>query len=551
MKGRFGNEVWGVPKEGAGHWGFKNGRPKPFHRRSSLENEWLTFCLFLCCRFANLQMTMGQERSVVDKAPENRPRSPLCDNCKGKLASAYCEVEAAYFCTHCDSILHGASRTASRHERISIKGPILPDFVINESKKSPLTNTHQASATGQNMVGKFAAKTSEGHEGIPAMWMDTEPSSTTSGEAGLATGLGAMLDGFGNDFVPFFEVDNLAPTSPPYFPQKEKPPIMHGSSSPVAHTSRDNSRSPSPGMPRSPTATAPARSFSPEAQNPQAVESLGKTKTSSAMHTASGLRHTAALQPKSTGMKRIASTPALSSLQTARQDTLSFEGSEGAAAAAVNPTRAAQLQRYRHKRFLRLQAAMSGRKKIRYACRKTLADNRPRVKGRFAKVNEPVSGDPPEKRQGSASSSLGGAKKKTSTMTTSKIPEGRPVNQGTTCIGSREHTPATEPKETLDQLMLEESRDVLAPLATNSGGSDSMDRARGFSPELDNGPFGWLFNDNPLGDEGGFSMPSGSAMKRCFSDGALLSLDIDDLIPEDFVRDELNFQEGLMGENGL
>jgi len=497
------------------------------------------------------KMTMGQERSIVDEAPDNRPRSPLCDNCKGKLASAYCEVEAAYFCTHCDSILHGASRTASRHERISIKGPILPDFVINASRKSPLVNTHQVSATGQSMHGSLAAKTPDGHEGIPAMWMDAEPSSTTSGEAGLDTSVGAMLDGFGNDFVPFFEVDNLAPTSPSYFPPKEKPPNMHGSSSPVAHTSRDSSRSPSPGMPRSPTGTAPARSFSPEAPNPQAMESLGKAKTSSALHTASAVRHTAALQPKSTGMKRTASTPALSSLQNARQDTLSVEGSEGAAASAVNPTRAAQLQRYRHKRFLRLQAAMTGRKKIRYACRKTLADNRPRVKGRFAKVNEPISSDPPEKRQGSASSSLGGAQKKTSATTTSKIPKAKPANQETACIGSREHTPSTEPKETLDQLMLEESRDILAPLATNSGGSDSMDRARGFSPELDNGPLSWLFDDNPLGDEGGFSMPSGSAMKRCFSDGALLSLDIDDLIPEDFVRDELNFQEGLMGENGL
>ncbi|CAG9464266.1 unnamed protein product [Pedinophyceae sp. YPF-701] len=51
----------------------------------------------------------------------------------------------------------------------------------------------------------------------------------------------------------------------------------------------------------------------------------------------------------------------------------------------VAPLRAAQLQRYRYKRMLR----QKGAKKIRYQCRKTLADARPRVKGRFAKVNAP------------------------------------------------------------------------------------------------------------------------------------------------------------------
>lgn len=55
----------------------------------------------------------------------------------------------------------------------------------------------------------------------------------------------------------------------------------------------------------------------------------------------------------------------------------------------LGPHRAAQLQRYRYKRMLRMRALATGEKRIRYQCRKQLADARPRVKGRFAKIHGP------------------------------------------------------------------------------------------------------------------------------------------------------------------
>ncbi|GAX79707.1 hypothetical protein CEUSTIGMA_g7148.t1 [Chlamydomonas eustigma] len=51
----------------------------------------------------------------------------------------------------------------------------------------------------------------------------------------------------------------------------------------------------------------------------------------------------------------------------------------------VNPERAVQLHRYRMKRMQRLKTYAEGQKKIRYECRKVLADQRPRFRGRFTK----------------------------------------------------------------------------------------------------------------------------------------------------------------------
>lgn len=53
----------------------------------------------------------------------------------------------------------------------------------------------------------------------------------------------------------------------------------------------------------------------------------------------------------------------------------------------LDPERAMQLYRYRQKRMARLKAYAEGQKLIRYECRKVLADARPRVKGRFVKVD--------------------------------------------------------------------------------------------------------------------------------------------------------------------
>ena len=96
--------------------------------------------------------------------------------------------------------------------------------------------------------------------------------------------------------------------------------------------------------------------------------------------------------------------------------------------AAAN--RKARLARYRAKRLARQQAAISGHKKIRYACRKTLADSRPRIKGRFAKVNSPESAAAAAeaakaKAKAREKDAKGGTKGKTKIAADAKPPNGK------------------------------------------------------------------------------------------------------------------------------
>lgn len=509
--------------------------------------------LFLCEPCVAKKMcedTKEEEKDGSSEIPLHRNRRPLCDNCKGKLASAYCRVEGAYFCVQCDSILHGASRTASKHERLKIEGPIPLDFVEQANKQADLLDARAALGGSQYAAGQFSTGTPDGQESLPPLWMNTEPSSTTSGEAvGPESGFGNVLDTFSSDFGQLFDIDPMSDSGMVQFPQEDKPTSVQGSSSPVAHLSTENRRSASPGVTHSPTADHSRRSLSPDSQGALTLNDSGRTSSGETKNPSGG-RTQNFLQAKSPGMKRTASTPALSSLQYARQQSLPKEPEDGAAKPPVNPLRAAQLQRYRHKRFLRLQAAMSGHKKIRYACRKTLADNRPRVKGRFAKVSEPLTMADVEKTQ-SLPRKQSASTRKDPVSTKSKASRTKPVKQELQS-GSfgRSMQQSNASKEPMDMLMFEESRDVLGPLNSRVSTGGSMDRSRGFSPDFDDASLGWLLDESTFGDDGGFLMPSGPGLKRCFSDGALLSLDADDLICDDFIREELVFQEGMVGDNG-
>jgi len=97
-------------------------------------------------------------------------------------------------------------------------------------------------------------------------------------------------------------------------------------------------------------------------------------------------RKTSSFKKSNLGGKKSSSqvdlTNAFTDLEQGMMHLNSNQVQPGAMRRIPSEIRMQQLARYREKRARR----RSGHKKIRYECRKTLADNRPRFKGRFAKV---------------------------------------------------------------------------------------------------------------------------------------------------------------------
>ncbi|CAM0944416.1 unnamed protein product [Alopecurus aequalis] len=59
---------------------------------------------------------------LLEQEAEGRsfPRARPCDGCHAAPSAVYCHADAAYLCVSCDTQVHSANRMASRHERVLV-----------------------------------------------------------------------------------------------------------------------------------------------------------------------------------------------------------------------------------------------------------------------------------------------------------------------------------------------------------------------------------------------------------------------------------------------
>lgn len=269
----------------------------------------------------------------------------LCEMCpkdRANTASLYCEADACYLCTACDDVVHGANRLAGRHVRRPIE---LSD--VSTSTLDECTNT----MNGMTNMGMNLNMLFEDHN------MGNMAAVKNENDYDLAD-LAAMpplpLDSlFGTRTVASLEWDAVLGTLPPNTPITPEPHNHSTQQVPVV-VRRVKSEPNLMLEPPSPISSVTEGSVSSTPPPHQSATSLSLPNP-------------------------MPSTISLSSAATSG----SSDGSALPSVAQRKQLRAKALARFRSKR-----ASRSFAKRVRYECRKQLADSRPRVKGRFVKKSE-------------------------------------------------------------------------------------------------------------------------------------------------------------------
>lgn len=130
-------------------------------------------------------------------------------------------------------------------------------------------------------------------------------------------------------------------------------------------------------------ATPPTLAAQPASQHPAAPSTSGAEQAEAINRDKFIRRSQSAVELRSLGLPRHASEMNLKELQQVTVELTTPEGHVYKAGRMSNEERAQKILKYRQKRHER-----NFTKRIKYMCRKTLADTRPRVRGRFARNND-------------------------------------------------------------------------------------------------------------------------------------------------------------------
>ncbi|PXF49765.1 Zinc finger protein CONSTANS-LIKE 1 [Gracilariopsis chorda] len=247
----------------------------------------------------------------------------LCASCRTIDASVYCQADSAYLCTICDHSIHSANKLSRRHSRIPIHNNSF-------SPIAPSTDTlldHSESST------------------LPSAETDNLISILPPGVSSNAFSVDDLLD----SIVPQPNDDHLTSMAGAYVKKEAETLLQSSGLSLDAMVPQLDVWSGLHQVPQQPgrRSRPPTSSFDFSAVVPN-MPALQPQPTSSA-------------EPVVPTQSEASSTDDSESIMLKRKRH-----------------RLAALERFRNKR-----ANRSFRKRVRYACRKQLADSRPRVKGRF------------------------------------------------------------------------------------------------------------------------------------------------------------------------
>lgn len=336
----------------------------------------------------------------------------LCTTAVPALAVVYCDADSCFLCAACDVQVHEANRLAQRH----VRRPVTAADVQPSSEESDILvpdvdGTNLADSLARDAAGlgdtDVAYSDFEDFEGVAFGKMPSLNASDTD-TAFLSIVPAGGLKAFDSDLsweavvpddfehvVPDIEAVN-APVS------NGKPPVVSAArSDPNACKSVNNAYASVPACPVVPVATGrPHVRKSPFVKTQSKLESPAfshvSTSTLSAPSSPDSMPAVGNIMDAVTSSSALETSKAISHSQspgsTSALGALDLVPSTGSVkpdgGEEVETKTAEQRKQLRAEALIRFRAKRANRsfrKKIRYGCRKVLAESRPRVKGRFVK----------------------------------------------------------------------------------------------------------------------------------------------------------------------